>query len=97
MANRPVVKGSFDLTPEFLNALAKKGKNERGKYRVEFAMWYDEERSNDRAPDIKGPISIEGEQGGIKSYGSAWLNVGDGAPSASPSSSAASSSSDDIF
>jgi hypothetical protein len=84
---RPVIKGGFDLTPEFLNALAKKGKNEHGKYRVEFAMWHDEERPNDKAPHLKGPMTIEGEQGGVKSYGKCWLNLEDGggsAPAAKP-------------
>lgn len=76
---RPVIKGGFDLTPEFLNALAKKGKNEHGKYRVEVAMWHDEERTNDKAPHLKGPMTIEGEQGGVKSYGKCWLNLEDGA------------------
>jgi hypothetical protein len=99
MSARPVIKGTFNLTPEFLNALAKKGKNERGKYDVDVAMWYDDKRANERAPHLSGPASIPGDDNGVKSYGKCWLNVENGEPVAAPASStaAAADTGDDLF
>ena len=95
---RPVIKGTISLTPEFLNALAKKGKTEHGKYDVDVAMWYDDKRANDRAPHLSGPVSISGEQGGVKSYGKCWLNLEDGtAPAPAAAAPASADSGTDLF
>lgn len=97
MANRPVIKGTISLTPEFLNALAKKGKSEHGKYDVDVAMWYDDKRANDRAPHLSGPVSIPGEQDGVKSYGKCWLNVENGSAPAAASAAPAADVGTDLF
>ena len=89
MSSRPVIKGTLNLTPEFLNALAKKGKNEHGKYDVDVAMWYDDKRANERAPHLSGPVSIPGEDNGVKSWGKCWLNVENGAPTPAPATATA--------
>lgn len=92
---RPVIKGSIGLTLDLLKALKAKGANEYGKYEVDIAMWYDEEKKSEKSPDLKGPVTVKGVTESPKAYGTAWLNLED-SPSPAPVA-AASSSEDELF
>jgi hypothetical protein len=74
MANRPPVTAAIDLPAEVLNALKKKGPNERGNYSLDLAVWPNEKRSSDKAPHFTGSVKVKGDKDGPKGYASLWDN-----------------------
>ena len=74
MANRPPITAAIDLTPDVLNAWKNAGPNERGNYSLDMAVWVNEKRTSDKAPNMTGSVKVKGDKDGPKGYASVWQN-----------------------
>ena len=81
MANRPPITAAIDLTPDVLNALKQAGPNDRGNYSLDMAVWHNQKRSSDRAPQFTGSVKVKGsDREAPKGYASVWQNETEEAP-----------------
>ena len=74
MAGKPPITAAIDLTPDVLNALKQAGPNDRGNYSLDMAVWENQKRSSDRAPQYTGSVKVKGQKEGAKGYASVWDN-----------------------
>ena len=75
MATRPPFAFLLDVPVEVLKELQAKGKNERGMFELEAAVWPAKERRSDKSPHFTGTIKVKGaDRDAAKGYVSMWDN-----------------------
>jgi hypothetical protein len=94
MANRPIISGTLDLTPDVLNAAKKAGPNQNGNYSFKVAVWDNDKRTKDTSPHFTGSVTVKDMEDSPRGYASIWDNR-EGGNSVTVKTSAASS--DDLF
>lgn len=94
MAERPIISGTLDLTPDVLNAAKKAGPNQNGNYSFKMAVWNNDKRTKDTSPHFTGSVTVKDMADSPRGYASIWDNRNDTAPAKAVASA---SSSDDLF
>jgi hypothetical protein len=92
----PSYSGTVELTPEVLNKAKQAGPNAQGNYTFEFALWPNENMSNEKAPQFKGNARLKGDrdEDAPRGFSALWNN---NSSQSGSRSSAPKSSSSDLF
>jgi hypothetical protein len=81
----PSFSGTVELTPEVLNKAKQAGPNAQGNYTFEFAVWPNENITNEKAPRFKGNARLKGDrdEGAPRGFSALWDNNSRGGSSGS--------------
>lgn len=72
---KPPFTFAIDVPVEVLKELQAKGKNDRGMYQLDAAVWPARERRSDKSPHFTGTVKVKGGKAeASKGYVSMWDN-----------------------
>jgi hypothetical protein len=76
---KPPFTFALDIPTEVLKELQTKGKNDRGMYQLDAAVWPAKERRSDKSPHFTGTVKVKGaDRDASKGYVSMWDNGSEG-------------------
>lgn len=72
---KPPFTFALDVPIEVLKELQAKGKNDRGMFQLDAAVWPAKERRSERSPHFTGTVKVKGaDRDAAKGYVSMWDN-----------------------
>lgn len=72
---KPPFTFALDVPVEVLKELQAKGKNDRGMFQLDAAVWPAKERRSDKSPHFTGTVKVKGaDRDAAKGYVSMWDN-----------------------
>ena len=76
---KPPFTFALDVPVEVLKELQAKGKNDRGMFQLDAAVWPAKERRSDKSPHFTGTVKVKGaDREAAKGYVSMWDNGSEG-------------------